>query len=74
VTLSQVSLRARVWRARAQVGAPQSFQRFECLFLSLRNVSLPAAADPAGAISESVLSDFNGLRRHFRVVPFFASC
>jgi hypothetical protein len=23
--------------------------------------------EPAGAISESVLSDFNGLRRHFRV-------
>jgi hypothetical protein len=27
---------------------------------------------PAGAISESVLSNFKVLRRHFRVVPLFS--
>jgi hypothetical protein len=30
------------------------------------------AAKPAGAISESVLSNFKVLRRHFRVVPPFS--
>jgi hypothetical protein len=37
----------------------------------LRNFFLLAIANPVGAISESVLSDFNGLRRQFRAVSFF---
>jgi hypothetical protein len=36
----------------------------------LRNFFVAAAAKLVGAISESVLSDFNGLRRDFRVVSF----
>jgi hypothetical protein len=36
----------------------------------LRNFSYPRSPNPARAISESVLSDFNGLRHHFRIVPF----
>jgi hypothetical protein len=31
--------------------------------------AIPATASRR-SISESVLSDFNGLRRHFRVIPF----
>jgi hypothetical protein len=47
---------------------------FSGLSALLRNFFLPAIANPADAISESVLSDFNGLRRlvkHYTFSPNF---
>jgi hypothetical protein len=64
VTLAPASLRGGLGRSAHKFTRLNYFSGLSAL---LRNFSLPAAADPASANSESVLSDFNGLRRQFRV-------
>jgi hypothetical protein len=70
VTVSSVGL-----RAPALARPAHKFTRLNHssgLSALLRNFSLPMAANPAGAISESGLSNFKVLRRHLRVVPLFS--